>query len=454
VLEPDLTAVATAGFSPRGWLRMLRSPGAVMRHVRGDSLLRNSLFIMTTTVVNSAFGFAFWVVAARLFPTEVVGLTAALIAAGTIIALLASLGVGATLIQSLPEQRNSAGWSLTFWAGMVTALATSLVIGCVMFLVLPLLSGHFSVLHRPVYAAVLAAGAAAMTVGAVLDYSFLAQRAAGNMLSRNSVVAAGKVVAALLLTVVAGHSALALLGAWALAAAVGLGLGTGLLIRRVDFLHLPRPSALARRAQELRSRLVGHQLISMGAALLPYLLPLLVTARLSATDNAYFYTTWMMSGIFLIIAPAVSQSLFAEGAHSPHDVLVKARRALTIIAVLIAPCILVILVMGGVLLSAFGPAYEHHSLGLLHVVVLAAIPDVITNIYVAVLRVQGRLRTAAGLNLGMGVGILALSWLFLPMLGISAVGWAWLAMQLSGCAFVVFDLTHEQPHLIRQEATR
>ena len=192
----------------------------------------------------------------------------------------------------------------------------------------------------------------------------------------------------------------------------------------------------------------------MGAALLPYLLPLLVTARLSATDNAYFYTTWMMAGIFLIIAPAVSQSLFAEGAHSPHDVLVKARRALTIIALLIAPCILVILVMGAVLLSAFGPAYEHHSLGLLHVVVLAAIPDVITNVYVAVLRVQGRLRTAAGLNLGMGVGILALSWMLLPVLGISAIGWAWLAMQLSGCAFVVFDLAHRQPYLIPQEAAQ
>src|SRR5438309_9146952 len=228
---------------------MVRSPGAVMRHVRGDSLLRNSLFIMTTTVVNSAFGFAFWVVAARLFPTEVVGLTAALIAAGTIIALLASLGVGATLIQSLPEQRNSAGWSLTFWAGLLTAVATSVAIGGVLFQVLPLVSGHFSVLHRPAYAAVMAVGSVAMTVGAVLDYSFLAQRAAGNMLSRNSVIAAGKVLAALLLTVVAGHNALALLGAWALAAAVGIGLGVGLLIRRVNFLRLPRPSALARRTQ-------------------------------------------------------------------------------------------------------------------------------------------------------------------------------------------------------------
>jgi hypothetical protein len=60
--------------------------------------------------VNSAFGFAFWVMAAPLFPTDVVGLTAAIIAASTIVALLASLGVGSTLTQSLPEQGLSADW--------------------------------------------------------------------------------------------------------------------------------------------------------------------------------------------------------------------------------------------------------------------------------------------------------------------------------------------------------
>jgi O-antigen/teichoic acid export membrane protein len=425
-----------------------------MGRVRSDSLLRNSLFIMTTTVVNSAFGYAFWLVAARLFPTEVVGLTAALIAASTIIALLASLGVGGALIQSLPEEASSAGWSLTFLAGTVTAVATSLVVGCGVLLVLPLVSGQFSVLHRPAYAAVFAVGTVAMTVGAVLDYAFLAERAAGNMLSRNSVVAGGKVLATLLLTVVAGNNGLAILGAWALAATVGLGLGIGLLMRRVRVLNRLQPSALARRARRLGSRLVGHQLVGMGGALLPYVLPLLVTARLSASDNAYFYTTWMMAGIFLIIAPAVSQSLFAEGAHRPHDVLVKARASLTIIGVLLAPCMVGLFVVGGTLLSAFGTAYEHHAIGLLHVVVIAAVPDVITNVYVAVLRVQRRLLVAAGLNLGIGIGTVALAWVLLPMFGISAVGWAWLVMQLSGCAVVVFDLARHQPRLIPEEATR
>jgi threonine/homoserine/homoserine lactone efflux protein len=56
------------------------------------------------------------------------------------------------------------------------------------------------------------------------------------------------------------------------------------------------------------------------------------------------------------------------------------------------------------------------------------------------LRVRGRLGVAAGLNLGMGIGTVALSWVLLPVLGINAVGWAFLAMQVGGCAFVALDL--------------
>jgi O-antigen/teichoic acid export membrane protein len=438
--------------SARGWIRTWRSPRVLIERVRADSLLRNSLYIMSTTVVNSAFGFAFWVMAARLFATDVVGLTAAVVAASTIVALLASLGVGSTLIQSLPEQGLSADWSLTFWAGMATAAVTSLVIGCAVVIVLPLIGGEFTLLHRPLYALVFAVGTVATTVGAVFDYVFLAERAAGNMLGRNSVVAGGKVIATVLLILIVGNNVLAILGAWALAAVVGLGLGAVLLIRRVNFLRGQRPSALVRRARGLRSRLVGHQLIGMGGALLPYLLPVLVAARLSTRDNAYFYTTWMMAGIFLVIAPAVSQSLFAEGAHNPRDLRVKARSALAIIGAILAPCVVGVLVLGGIMLSAFGPAYSHHATGLLRIVLLASFADAVTQVYVAVLRVRGRFVTAVALNLSMGVGIVALSWVLLPVLGISAVGWAFLAMQLCGCAFVGLDLLRK-PTLASMETS-
>jgi O-antigen/teichoic acid export membrane protein len=447
----DLAVALTTGVGESRHFGSWSSPSALIDRVRRDSLLRNSLFIMSTAVVNSAFGFVFWLLVARLFAAQVVGVIAAITAASSFVVLLASLGVGGMLIQSLPEQEKPAGWSLTFWAGMATAVATSLVIGCTALLLLPLIAEQLAVLHSAAYATVFAVATVALSVAAILDYVFIAERAAGNMLGRNSVAAAGKVFMTVLFAFATGTSGLNLLGAWAAASMVGLLLGIGLLTRRVSLLRPPRPSVLASTARGLLSRLAGNQLIGMGGALLPYLLPVLVTARLSASDNAYFYTTWMTAGVFLIIAPAVSQSLFAEGAHSPNDLRVKARSALAVIGAILGPGIVGGLVLGGIVLSAFGPAYAHHATGLLRIVLLASMPDAINGVYVSVLRVRGRFVVAAALNLGMAVGTVALSWALLPVLGISAVGWAFLAMQLGGCAFVVLDLLR-QPTLVGVEA--
>jgi O-antigen/teichoic acid export membrane protein len=405
-----------------------------------DSLVRNSFFIMLTTIINSIFGFAFWLVAARTFPAHVVGLTAALIAASTIAILLASLGVGGTLIQSLPTKKDPGAWSLTFWAGMATALVLSLAIGGVILILLPAFTAEFDTLRNPTYAFLLLFGTVALTVGTVIDYVFIAERSAGNMVVRNLVLSAGKVLLVVGLTVLAGSSGQALLGSWAASSLVGLCCGVVLLVRRAHPRRPPRLVAVVNAAIGLRGRLAGNQLIGMGASLLPFVLPLLVTSRLSPTENAYFYTTWMMAGVFLIISPAVSQALFAEGAHSPHELLSKGRNALGVIGAILLPCIVGIIVLGGPLLSAFGAAYEEHAAGLLRIVVIASIPDAVSNVYVAIMRVQGRLVTAACLNMGMGFGIIVFSWLCLPTMGIDAVGWGFLIVQLCGCVYVAVDL--------------
>ena len=90
----------------------------------------------------------------------------------------------------------------------------------------------------------------------------------------------------------------------------------------------------------------------------------------------------MLAGLFLIVSPALSQSLFAEGRTGPTRWNAMARSAIRIIGAILLPGLVVILAVGGTLLSAFGPAYAHHGVGLLRIAVLASIPDAVTNVYV------------------------------------------------------------------------
>ena len=132
-------------------------------------------------------------------------------------------------------------------------------------------------------------------------------------------------------------------------------------------------------------------------------------------------------------------SLFAEGVHRPDEVGAMARSAIRIIGAILVPGLVAILAVGGTLLSAFGPAYADHGVGLLRITVLASIPDAVICVYASILRAQGRLTSVALLYLGISFGTLVMSWLLLPVIGISAVGWAFLAMQLCGCVYVVLD---------------
>jgi O-antigen/teichoic acid export membrane protein len=428
-------------------LPVRRSPAGWLQHVRRDSLLRNSLYIMTTTIVNSAFGYLFWLILARAYSAANVGLAAAVVAAGTIIAILACTGVGSTLVQSLPRQKSSTDWSRTFWTGAATASATSVLMVCVVLVVLPAVSTEFRVLDGPAYIAIFALGAVTSALGTVLDYAYVAERAAANMLARNSVVAGGKVLIIALAALTLARTVLPILDAWALSATLGVLTGAWLLLRRARLLRPPNAVVLTRLGRELLSGFVGNQLIGLGGGIPPLLLPLLVTARLSAQDDAYFYATWMMCGVLLIISPAVATSLFAEGVHSPRELRAKAVSALGILVGLLIPAMIGFFLLGGLLLSTFGTEYARHATGLLQLIVLSAVPDAITNIYVSALRVQHRLARAARLNLGMGLGTLVVSWLLLPGLGIVAVGWAWLGMQVAGCVYVAVDFIRQRDHV-------
>jgi len=182
--------------------------------------------------------------------------------------------------------------------------------------------------------------------------------------------------------------------------------------------------------------LARHYLINLGGAIAVYLLPLFVTARVSATANAYFYTDWMISSLFFMVSPAVATSLFAEGSHMTDGILRKARSSVLIISVLLAPPMLIILLGGRFILAVFGPSYAQHGLPLLAILVTSAIPDAIISIYVTVLRVQKHLFGAALVCLSLATLTLILAWMLLPLMGIVGAGLAWLIARLVGCLVV------------------
>jgi len=108
--------------------------------------MRNSVFIILTTIGTSLLDFGYWTIAARTYSASEVGLASALIGVATLISNLSNLGLSSAVIQILPRRAAGAEWSVTINAALVTGGILSLLTGLVMVIVLLLFSPQFGLL--------------------------------------------------------------------------------------------------------------------------------------------------------------------------------------------------------------------------------------------------------------------------------------------------------------------
>lgn len=433
--------------SPVRWI-----PG-ILRQAKSDSLIRNSLYIMTSTVVTSGLGYVFWIIAAHAYTHRDIGIGSAVISLCSTVALFIYLGPAAMLIERLPTYEYTSEWSIFLLricvaASGVTAVATALVVPAL------LVSKEYRLFFSAVLPVLLALlCAATLTLVNLLSTAFIAARRAGQYLSIQTIVSAAKLLLILPIAAV-GAGVTWLVGAWIASAGIGIGFAAVWLIPRMGLGRQPgrhQSQGLGARIGRVRSgrrgrsrrytwalrraflsRLLFQHLTGVGGAVTPLVLPVLVVVRLGVTPNAYFYITWMVGGVFFMVSPAVAYALFAEGVRAHADLRSVAAKALRVIAVILVPAMIAMIACGRLILNLFGTSYSAAGYGLLVLLAISAYPDAISNVAVAVFRVTERLKYSAVLNLGILVVTLASAWVLMPVLGIAGVGVAWLGAQILG----------------------
>jgi O-antigen/teichoic acid export membrane protein len=411
----------------------------LIRSVRTDSLTRNSVSIMATSVVNAGLGYLYWTAAARLLPATEVGLGSAVTSAMVILSLVVHLGAGAGLIARLPLRRSRAEWLLTALGTQLACGAVTLVL-CIGALVplAALVPPLRSLAANPAMAVWFVVGAVSWTGAGLLDYTFIAQRRSGLMFYRNAVSSAGKLIALVLVVVVDRHAgATAIVGTWAVSGLLGVAVGLLLCHRRLFALGRIRLRDARTELRALLRPTIGHHAISVAGLVPTYLLPVVVTAQLGTRANAYFYITWMVGSAIFMISPAVASAIFAEGSHDPSGMQRLTAHALRVVLALLVPAVVVLAAGGRLVLSAFGSGYAAAGYPLLLVLLASTLPDAVTNVAVSALRIRAALADAAVLNGSIATITVVGAALLTPRMGIIGAGWAWLGAQIIGALLVL-----------------
>lgn len=430
-----------------------------LRVAQSDSLVRNSLYLMATTVVTGGLGYVFWAVAAHLFTSAQIGAGSAVISFCTMVALLTYLGAQAMLIERLSSYEGSRKWT----ADLVgVCLATSAVTAIVAAVAIPVIAqsksyGSFFSAAGALLIAII--GSAIWTLVNLLGSVFISARRADQLLTVQGLISLTK-IPLLVAACAIGLGGVGIVAAWVGSAFVGsllavlwflprLGLGRG---RSASSSHralggsgVRKPSTdgyprrIYRGARRRRSsqstyvrRLAGHHLTSVGGALTPLILPILVMLRLGASINSYFYITWTVGSLFFMVSPCISNALFAEGVRINTGLRNAVIKAFRVTSLILIPVIILMIAGGRIILGIFGTSYADAGYELLVVMAIAAIPDAVSNIAVSVFRVTNRLAYSSTLNIGIMVTTTICAWWFMPPFGIVGVGIAWLVAQVAG----------------------
>ncbi|MFE4174733.1 lipopolysaccharide biosynthesis protein [Streptomyces sp. NPDC056909] len=391
----------------------------------GDSMFRNAYALMLSTGVSAALGLGFWLVAARYYTEEAVGQGSAAIAAMRLLASITATTMIGAVVRYVPRAGRATG-PLVWRAYTISSLVVC--VACVVFLLtLDLWGPSYAPLDGVTAGLAFTASCVAWALLTLQDGVLTGLRKAFWVPVGNAVFSIGKL---LLLIVFAGTlPVLGVFVSWAAAIALSvLPLGW-LVFRRL----IPRQAAADRDREPPRPADIGRFLAgdSVGALFslaMINLLPVMVAVRFDAAHNAFFYTAYTVGGTMEFMAINMASSLTAHASHSPDRLAEGVRGALRRMTFLLVPVVLVLVLFAPQVLAPFGDDYARHGTTVLRLLAAAALPRVVVELYIGVLRVQGRTGMLAALQGVMCVLVLGSALFLLGPAGISGAG---LAMLLS-----------------------
>lgn len=371
------------------------------------AMVGNAGSLVATTAVTSIFGFVYWLVAARLFPPASVGLAASAITSMTLLSTVAVLGLGTLLVREFPRQPEMVGTLMM--TALSTAAASGIFLGLNFILIAPHLFRELAELgarHEIIF--LFAAGVAMTAVGQVFDAAVIGLLRGGLQLMRNSLFAASKLAALVLVATCTRHTGWTMvyltwvLGiAISLATVASLGPATG----RFGVMHRPRWGVL----RGLRLSALSHHSVNLGLQAPAMALPLMATITLSASKTASFYVAWQVAAFVFVTPIALSMALYAVGSSRAGNMLRNLRFSFGLAMASGAGATLVLWLLANKLLSIFGAAYTQEPPLVLRILCVAVFPMIVKDFYIALCRIRGSLRNPAVLLALGAVGGLALA---------------------------------------------
>lgn len=382
-----------------------------------DTLIRNSVYLMTTSLSTVGLGFFFWVIAARVYPPEEVGEASALISSMYLLSMLANLGFNISMIRFLPTNRSDSSRIISscITLSLIAAVVLSLVFLAGRMFWAPSLRSLDRLESMLFFIGV----TLLVTVSALLTSTFVAGKKSSFHLVKETLMSVVKIP---LLFVFTGLGTLGIFTSWGIAVlfAVVIGFWLSSLLWKYKFGLGVDPV--------IRSMLLfsaGNYIAQVMFAAPRLVLPLLIANSISPSDAAYLYIAMTAGGLLYAVPQAISTSFLAE-ASGGGDVRAKTVRSARFTLALVLPGSIVFILGAKYILWLFNPMYAENATTAMILFVLTALPLSVNSIFTAFRNVEKKVASVIKINTSTALGSLGGAYLLLDM-GINGAALAFLA---------------------------
>ena len=316
------------------------------RRFLAESLFKNSAFLMLNLVLTTVCGYGALTLLTHIFSAKEVGLSATAVAACSLVTFITQLGTTYSLPRYLPTAKNRSDMINT----LLTAVTVSTLVGSVIFLALPS-SRNLFVLGGWVFCLVFIATTVLQALQTVIATILVADRSSDKVATWGIIPNVSKL---------AGPPAFASLG--------GLGAFTARVIADI-FGVATFGAILARSGHKFRARFSmpvaremakftsGMYIASLIGGLPQLILPLIVLARIGATQAAYWSIAISIAAIIYSLPSTVTQALLPEVSLRPTERRELLRSSTLMIAAFMIPSLSLAFWLAPYGLFIFGHTY-------------------------------------------------------------------------------------------------
>jgi len=377
----------------------------------GNPIYKNSIIIISTSIVSAVFGFVFWVLAAKIYSEKEIGIATALISSVSLLILFSRFGFDQSLIRFFPKGNKDK----IYTSSVVVTTFLTILVGIFFIIFINKLYSNITIEHNDkiIFIIILVAS----SIASINSNSFIALREAKYYFISNILLGSRIIFL----------NSFIFFGAWGIFNSFGLSFILAFIFSSIAIYVLGiRASRLDKQflSQSFKFS-AGNYLATLLNSTPTLILPIMVLKMLGPEAAAYYYIPFSIASILFYIPFAFSTSLFVEGSHG-ESLIRTTLESICGVFLLLIPSVGIIYIWGAFILNTIGPSYIN-GLELLMILSFSSFFVAVYQTFLSIKKIQNDIKSLVLISTIICVLIIGLSYILMKDLGLIGIGISWIA---------------------------